>query len=756
MRKALCPATWIMLAVLLAGCDNKESAVEGREKSGGTETAPELIPDETAAAVLETTAFVDVHDLPEPTRDRFTVTGLGGAGGMYCPTISPFDPDLMFIACDMSGSYYSHDGGKSWSLIKFTELRSSRSTHPFVFAGGVLWAKDSRELKLSQDNGVTWHAVVAGKQPWGKERIKRLTASADGAVIYVGTDEAIWRSGDGGDKWACLNAGECRGLVMLDNKVYVVSGSQIMTLPLGSDQAVVHRTDWGARITSLTGGVTDGRVILYATARGAGVIKSVDDAASWTVVTSAFDRQNDIAMAHNQVDVVWTAQTGTGGKKIWRTADGGKTWTSCFDMRRNVERSWVQTELRWDYFIVPLGLGASPVDANVAMVSTQGDFYITRDAGKSWQQLMNQHIGKQGDDPGYRYECTGLEVTSCWDYLFDPHIYEHQYIAYTDIGFGRSVDGGKTWIHGAKGSPWGNTFYDVAFDPHVEGKMYAACSSRHDIPHWTHVDGNKDSRHAAGGVCMTENRAIKWKKIGKGYPDLPCTSICIDATTPQDQLTMYMTMYEGGVYKSVDNGATWERKSTGLGNAGNMHCYRIRRHPQDGSLYCLITAHRHDSKFPVPGGVWRSTDGAETWTDITAEQQWVWPTALAHPPEDPNTIYVACATSPEQKQGGVYKTSDGGTSWKQVLSDKTLQEEMGGRSYDHPMSIALHPENTDIVYCGTNGHGLWISLDAGATWRPFRNFMFSNAQSISFDPHDLTTLVVTTFGGGVWKGPYLP
>ena len=77
------------------------------------------------------------------------------------------------------------------------------------------------------------------------------------------------------------------------------------------------------------------------------------------VVLSMMDK-NDVAMAHNQTDVVWTAQTGRGGKRIWRSADGGKSWTDCFNMRSNVERSWVQTELKWGYYIVHLGLGADP------------------------------------------------------------------------------------------------------------------------------------------------------------------------------------------------------------------------------------------------------------------------------------------------------------------------------------------------------------------------------------------------------------
>ncbi|MFH1707167.1 MAG: hypothetical protein ABIF71_04540 [Planctomycetota bacterium] len=704
--------------------------------------------------VVPVSRFADVNNLPAPTLKAFTVNGLGGAGGMFCPTISAFDPNFMMIACDMSGAYYSYDGGKTWTIIQFTELSSSLSTHPCILKDEVLWVKGS-ELRRSTDRGKTWRPVVAGKQPWG-EAVTRIAASPDGASIFIGTDKGLWASSDRGANWLKAGDGKCGGIVVLGDRVYVALDSNLLQGDLTGGAWTTVPVPNGTGITALAGGMAGETVALYATADGVGVIKSIDKGATWEVKTATFEKQNDIVMSPNQTDVAWTAQTGSGGLKIWRTADGGATWTGCFDMGTNVERSWVQTELSWGYYIVDLGLGADPANPNTAVMSTQGDFYITRDAGKSWQQLMNKPIGKQGDAPGYRYACTGLEVTSCWKYLFDPSDYNKQYIAYSDIGFGRTVDAGATWIHAAKGTPWGNTFYDVVFDPYTPGAMYAAGSNRHDIPHWTHVSGNTGNPHAIGGVVMSKDFAAHWEKIGTGYPNLPCTSICIDPATPAGNLTMYATFYEGGVYKSMDNGATWVNKSRGLGNEGNMHCYRVRRHPKDGSLYCLITAHRFNLEFPVPGGVWKSTDGAETWVDITKDQQWAWPTTLALHPADPNTIYVTTATTPKHKQGGLNKTTDGGKTWTQVLSDKMLFDGMGGSGYDHPMSIALHPENQEIVYCGTNAHGLWISLNGGKDWKPFKNVMFSNVQSITFDPKDPTTIVLTTFGGGVWRGPYVP
>src|SRR5215469_7853812 len=51
--------------------------------------------------------------------------GLGGGGAMYTPAISPADPKLMLLGCDMSGAYRSADGGRTWELIHYAQLTGS-------------------------------------------------------------------------------------------------------------------------------------------------------------------------------------------------------------------------------------------------------------------------------------------------------------------------------------------------------------------------------------------------------------------------------------------------------------------------------------------------------------------------------------------------------------------------------------------------------------------------------------------------------
>jgi photosystem II stability/assembly factor-like uncharacterized protein len=683
---------------------------------------------------------------------------------MYTPSVSPYDPNLMLISCDMGGSYRSLDGGKHWELIPFKQLGNSRSCRPAFAPQAAFWVSGN-ELRVSTDKAATWRPVVTGTAPWQSAPTTCLaTSAADPPVLFVGTETGLWRSADSGKTWERGPAGKCTGIVASSTKVYaaVQSEGKVFARSVNGGktwESLAVAEAKGNPLSSLTGGAAAAAgEVLFATVAGVGTIRSTASGSAWTVVDEN-RRQNDVLMAANQTQVAFAANR----SDVLRTTDGGKSWANCFRMTgegANVERSWVQTEIKWGYGISPLGLGVSASDPKLVMVTTQGDFYVSRDGGEHWYQSMNEAVGVKPGDPGARiglagarYRSTGLEVTSCWHYYFDPAGHDRRYIAYTDIGFARSVDNGETWTYSAQGCPWANTFYEVAFDPAVKGKMYAATSNRHDIPHWTHVNAN--SRQHAGGVCVSEDGGVSWKVLGQGQPALPCTSIAIDPKSPPGRLTLYATFFEGGVYKSTDNGATWVKKSNGLGNPGNLHALKVTVHPKTGDLYCGITANRQDSTFPVPGGIWKSTDGGETWADITTELKLAWPANFAVHPDNPDVIYLTAATIPQGRQGGVYKTADGGKSWTRILKDEDFAA-AGGEGYVHCLFVNLHPDHPDYVYLGEAGHGLWMSPDAGKTWKLFENFPFRSTTNVTFDPKDGTVMYVTTFGGGVWRGYYLP
>ena len=230
---------------------------------------------------------------------------------------------------------------------------------------------------------------------------------------------------------------------------------------------------------------------------------------------------------------------------------------------------------------------ATPKNARRVLGATTKGLIVSDDCGRTWREMEGWSHG----------EATSVCVLS------PPSRDRAVYLAAARSGVFRSEDRGKTWSYAARGCPWANTFYEIAFDPYVPKKMYAACSRRHDIPGWNHVAPNAEvGASAKGGVCVSTDQGRTWSVLGAGLPELPCTSIVIDPKSPKGNLTMYTVLFEGGVYKSTDNGQTWVKKSNGLGRPGNMHTYKVKIHPKTGDLYCLVTANRHGLNFPVPGG----------------------------------------------------------------------------------------------------------------------------------------------------------
>src|SRR5215469_11042577 len=75
------------------------------------------------------------RDSTPGARPGWTPLGLGGGGAMYMPAISPADPRLMLLGCDMSGSYRSTDGGRNWEMIHYRQLTGTTSVRPIWHPG---------------------------------------------------------------------------------------------------------------------------------------------------------------------------------------------------------------------------------------------------------------------------------------------------------------------------------------------------------------------------------------------------------------------------------------------------------------------------------------------------------------------------------------------------------------------------------------------------------------------------------------------
>lgn len=672
------------------------------------------------------------------TKPMYETIGMGGAGGIFEPGASPVDPQFLLCTSDMGGCYRSDDGGKSWRMIHYKQISSAQGCKPCFHPKNVnivVW-KD----RITYDKGRTWQPLAKGNPPWGNAVTHVALSGGEVPAVYVGNEAGLWGSLDGCKSWKSMVKGACGGITILpDGNAYAgVDGALYTWVPGKSEPTRVKSEDVTEKIKAVAAGGPVGSHTIHLVVEG-GVYTSNDSGKTWRM---SFRREGiaDVVMSVNQAAVAYARDA----HEVFVTRDGGRTWNGTFKNNPNLEHGWIQTEFSWGFAFLRT-LNVCPSNPDIVMVTTPGDIYISRDAGGSWRQAIDKRVGDAPDGrPGGRYGrymATGLHVTGSWDYYFDPNDPNRHYIAHCDLGFARSVDGGETWSCAAVGSPWTNTFYGVVFDPFQKGKMYAACSNKHDIPHWTNCDAN----YLPGGVCVSEDFAANWKPISAGLPEKPCTGIALDPRSKPGKVTLYVSMYGSGVYKSTDGGRTWAEKP-GVGRPGNYHVYQIICHEKTGDIYVNVTANRKGGEFSVPGGLWKSSDGGETWKELTADIKLYWANGFAVHPENPNIIYIA-AGGAGRGQGGLYKTTDGGKSWKHILQAKDMNV-----GFTQGMFVVLHPDDPNVLYYG-GGDGLYLSSDAGTTWRLIEEIPFRDIHRVRIDPRNKDTMYVTTLGGSVIRGP---
>src|SRR5512138_2284664 len=90
---------------------------------------------------------------PAQRFDSWKILGPGGGGAQFRPTVSPHDPNRVFVNCDMTGAYITNDGGESWRMFNLRGVVSF-----FVFdprEPDVVYAK-TIGLWRTTDAGKTW------------------------------------------------------------------------------------------------------------------------------------------------------------------------------------------------------------------------------------------------------------------------------------------------------------------------------------------------------------------------------------------------------------------------------------------------------------------------------------------------------------------------------------------------------------------------------------------------------------------------
>src|ERR1700733_10003556 len=108
----------------------------------------------------------------------FRVIGPGGGGAMFNPTISPHDTNTVLISCDMTGSYITHDGGKSWRMFN---LRGVVNFFAFDPKDPKTMYAHATGLWRSTDNGENWNLVYPN--PASVKGVKMASDHSDEDIL---------------------------------------------------------------------------------------------------------------------------------------------------------------------------------------------------------------------------------------------------------------------------------------------------------------------------------------------------------------------------------------------------------------------------------------------------------------------------------------------------------------------------------------------------------------------------------------------
>jgi photosystem II stability/assembly factor-like uncharacterized protein len=275
-------------------------------------------------------------------------------------------------------------------------------------------------------------------------------------------------------------------------------------------------------------------------------------------------------------------------------------------------------------------------------------------------------------------------------------------------GIYKSNDAGKTWRH--LGLRDGQQIPALAIDPRDPNKLFAAVLG--------HPYGPNEER----GIFRSTDGGQTWKKVLYKNPGTGGSDVVIDPANPN---IVYASLWEsrlgpwedgnsyegmhGGLFKSTDGGETWHQLTNGLPD----HLVQINvaiAASQPNRLYATLSTTAESGYASGAGvSVYRSDDSGESWRKATDDPRPAMkigggdlPVPLVDP-KDPDTVYSASIVT--------VRSTDGGKTWM------SLRGAPGGDDYQN---LWINPENPNIILLVAD-QGALVSVNKGESWSSWYN-----------------------------------
>ncbi|MDW8290528.1 MAG: Ig-like domain repeat protein [Armatimonadota bacterium] len=621
--------------------------------------------------------------------------------------IHPLDPNTIYIGVSKGGVWKSTDRGSSWTNL--TDFLAAQYV-------GCLTIDPHDPNTVYLGTGEEYYAG------------------------YTLAGIGIYRSSDGGSSWTLIGSNTFAGqriheiiidptnrnkwIVATDAGIYITTnggGSFTRTLSGISSALRMHPTNpnilWAA-LGSIWGSSTNG------------VYVSTNGGNSWTrysalpLGTSVGRIELDVCRSNPNVLYVAIGQTVAAGSRIhsvWKTTNGGSSWTQLTSAPTGSGQTWYDFVMRVD-----------PNHPDIAYVG-EVELYRTTDGGVNWTRIngsgmSNAHVDQHA-----------LE--------FDPTDSAQIYIG-CDGGVFYSPDRGNTRVPLNTGR---GTMEFYAFDVHPtnpnrlvagsqdNGTQVRSTSNNYAITlggdgFWAAYKRN-DPNLVLGEVYYamvyrSTNGGSSWSFVfnGSNDPRPPWSAPLVN--DPNNPSTFYVgTVY---LYRSTNNGASgsWSRISPDLTRGS-------------GSLSAIAIAPSNSNVIYTgsdDGAVYVSTDGGNTWSARFSGLPTRSVGGIAVDPNNPAIVYVGLQGF---GSGRVYRSTNYGASWTNI----------SGNLPDTPVNfLIVHPNAPNMLIAATDT-GVFVTADGGANWAKL-GVGLPSTPCLHLRANSTTGyLYVGTYGRGIWRMP---
>lgn len=397
-----------------------------------------------------------------------------------------------------------------------------------------------------------------------------------------------------------------------------------------------------------------------------------------------------------------TFYVGTASGGVWRTDNAGITFNCVFQYERMVATGAIFVDQE-NPDVLWVGTG----EQNSRNSTSWGDgVYKTEDGGKNWKH-MGLNATKHVSRIWVNAKDKKTVLVGALGHLWGPN---------QDRGLYRSTDGGTTWqktlfVNDNTG------VVDMAVDPANPNNVLVAMYEKKRLP-WQFASGGPGS-----GLYRSTDGGKTFHKVTKGLPtgDIGRIGISIYRKNPKVVIAS-VEAKEGGHFKSVDGGETWEKQSTL--NSRPFYFSNPTIDPNDENRVYSPAVNLHTSD-----------DSCKTWRNmpisihVDFHAMWV-------NPSDSNHLLVG-------EDGGVAQSRDKGKTWEHLNTLAIGQFYAVGFDYRKPY----------WVYGGLQDNGTWggpTQSNAGSV--TFRDFVFLNGGDgfhAQVDPEDWRIVYAESQGGAI-------